>query len=415
MTWCLCWAAPAMGLQADLPARMSDKQLRTFIGVGLCQGAFVAPWHILPVFLDVKLAADPSLPGLTEQTLPVTMTAMFTGWLVGSIGLHKAMEIYSKEQLIIMGSLLLIMVAVATVILPSLTAGNVVLFTLLRFIYGFLMNITAVQCVHVQETMPEGRRNQAIVCTCIVYSLVVILVAASCTWGADWRIEAFFWYAVPMICGLLIAFPDWPQVLQSIPSSAWKEKKTSNLTEDSDDMEAEDWRHAIALAICFLACNCAIYGTSYSAGQLSPNPHESTMILACGDMLGYIAALSADVTGRNKAQGFGFAGAAVCLIACSLGEPGSSTVLGAALLGRVCLNVCFTTIYGILAAIFSPSTQKTALPTCEVAGRLGGIVAPFSGSLPTSLSCPAFAALCLAAALSTMSLPENGRHRCKED
>ena len=77
---------------------------------------------------------------------------------------------------------------------------------------------------------------------------------------------------------------------------------------------------------------------SYSAGQLSPDPHESTMLLACADM-GYIAALSTDVLGRNTAQGFGFAGAAVCLMTCSLGEPGTLMVLGSAMLGRVCLNV----------------------------------------------------------------------------
>ena len=41
----------------------------------------------------------------------------------------------------------------------------------------------------------------------------------------------------------------------------------------------------------------------YSAGQLSPNVFESTILLAVADIFGYIVALSADVLGRNKAMG----------------------------------------------------------------------------------------------------------------
>ena len=38
-------------------------------------GAVALPaWHVLPVFLDLKIAADPALPGLTQDTLPIATT-----------------------------------------------------------------------------------------------------------------------------------------------------------------------------------------------------------------------------------------------------------------------------------------------------------------------------------------------------
>jgi hypothetical protein len=33
------------------------------------------------------------------------------------------------------------------------------------------------------------------------------------------------------------------------------------------------------------------------------------------------------------------------LFLCSTGEPGSALVMGSAMLGRICLDLCFTTIY----------------------------------------------------------------------
>ena len=78
--------------------------------------------------------------------------------------------------------------------------------------------------------------------------------------------------------------------------------------------------------------------------------------------------------------------AAMCLLLCSTGEQGSALVLSAAVMGRLCLDVCFTTVYVGLGAIFSGSCAKTALMICEATARLGGIIAPLSGTWPTSVS-----------------------------
>lgn len=85
-------------------------------------------------------------------------------------------------------------------------------------------------------------------------------------------------------------------------------------------------------------------------------------------------------------QASAFFMASICLLLCSTGEPGSPLVLGAATLGRLCVDVCFTTIYVGLAQIFSSQSSKMALTVCETTARLGGIVAPLSGTWPTSVA-----------------------------
>lgn len=62
----------------------------------LCGGS--GCFHILPVFIDSKLAEDETLPNLlSDSTLPWSQTAIFAGWLVGSVGLRPALEIFSKD------------------------------------------------------------------------------------------------------------------------------------------------------------------------------------------------------------------------------------------------------------------------------------------------------------------------------
>ena len=45
-----------------------------FVGVYVLGALALPAWHVLPVFLDLKIAADPALPGLTHETLPIATT-----------------------------------------------------------------------------------------------------------------------------------------------------------------------------------------------------------------------------------------------------------------------------------------------------------------------------------------------------
>ena len=89
--------------------------------------------------------------------------------------------------------------------------------------------------------------------------------------------------------------------------------------------------------------------------------------------------------GPTQCQAFCFFAACICLMLCSTGEPGTPFVLSFAVVGRLCLDVCFTTIYVALAQIFAGRASKVAFTTCETTARLGGIIAPLSGTWPASV------------------------------
>lgn len=126
----------------------------------------------------------------------------------------------------------------------------------------------------------------------------------------------------------------------------------------------------------------------------------STILLHSADIVGYLAVLSATHVGGHKLQYSAFIGAAVC-----------SFVLTFAMIGRLCLDVCESTIYLLRTDLFKGSSQKGALATCEAAARLGGIIAPLCGTLPTTTFCPIFAGLCLASAWATTLLSSERQPR----
>ena len=82
---------------------MEEKILRDLGGVGVFIASIALPgWHVFPVFLDLKLANDPALPGLTAETLPITTTAIFLGWLASAAVLDRFLEVWDKKQLLLL-------------------------------------------------------------------------------------------------------------------------------------------------------------------------------------------------------------------------------------------------------------------------------------------------------------------------
>eukprot|EP00913_Durusdinium_trenchii_P011318 g10630.t1 len=337
----------------------------------------------------------------------MTTTAIFLGWLVGSLGLHRPLDVWSKEQIIVGANTGLLGVTLATVILPYYTGGlgNLTVFLAVRFVYGLLMNTKPVQLMYVLESVGAAASNRALVVECVLYSIITIALAASCGWVTyflDWRLEMLLWCALPQLLGLFTAFPSSWEILRSVPitwrtavrAPAGAGAKVPELR--SEPLEPTVRRQTIALAVCFIACGCGFYGLSYSAGQLGPNVYLSSILLALPDIVGYLAVLTAEWVGKKKLQRLGH-------FRCAFS---SSFVVLFAMLGRLGLDVCFLTIYGLLAEIFTPMAQATALPTCETSARVGTLLAPFFGTLPSAVSCSMFALMCFSAACTTMVLPD---------
>ncbi|CAK8995266.1 Solute carrier family 22 member 6-B (Organic cation transporter 1-B) (Renal organic anion transporter 1-B) (ROAT1-B) [Durusdinium trenchii] len=359
----------------------------------------------------MKLAADPALPGLTAETLPWSATAIFAGWLVGSISLKQALETFSKAQFLAASSVLLCLSTLATVTLPHLTGGNIVVFSAVRFVTGLLFATGPVGNLYVQDCLPSSRRNQAMAFINTAYSIMAVLMATTCgmfqSW--DWRVDAMLWCGLPPLLAFFIAFNKPFTLLSSIPStlrSKGESSESSKSSESEFSMSPSIFKAALQLGVCFLACGVGSYGLSYSAGKLSENLYTNSVLLNSADILGYITVLGADFLGRKTFQTGSYVLAAFSLLLCGILEPGSWSIVACAMGGRICLNVAFTTIYVALAEVFPERSQKNVLPICQIAARLGGILAPLSGTLPAAVSCPAFGSACLAAALATVTMPD---------
>ena len=395
-----------------------EKLHRDVIGVAVLS-VFLAPWHMLPVFTDIKMAEDELLPGLTSSTLPITTTAIFLGWLIGSICLKRAMETFSSEQLIVLANMGLLVVTLCTVTLPYLTRGNLGIFLVVRFFYGVLMNIKPVQLMYVQDRAPASLFTQVLVVQYCVYTLIAVVMAGFCgslTLSMNWTIEVALWCGLSRWLGLWLAFPNAFEILQQslrlsrpVPDSRRPSGPTKCDDPSGEATLAPDARRSAGLLIvCFIACGCGFFGLSYSAGQLSPNLYLSSMLLYSMDIVGYLGVTAGTWLGKKSMQLWSFLVASLCLFLCGTGEPGSRFVLVFAVIGRLGIDVCFASNYLVLAETFSEAGRVVVLPICETAARLGSILAPFAGTLPTTASCPLFGMICFAAACATINLPDRG-------
>ena len=147
----------------------------------------------------------------------------------------------------------------------------------------------------------------------IGYTVVLILMSWMCrgpTFSMDWRLEAVLWNGLPMLVGLASAFPNFFDIF---------EKKNTHHLEMNGKTKAVNavlsvgaMNSMFECMVTFLACGCGFYGLSYCAGKLSTDVYLSTMLLSGADILGYVAALSANSWGRNRLQGACFALAGCC-------------------------------------------------------------------------------------------------------
>ena len=152
-----------------------------------------------------------------------SLKAIFIGWVVGCLFLPRLLLVFHHAQLLVGSICGLLLVALATVTLPHLTAGNLWVFTAVRFIYGIFLNMHFLQILYVQEAMPEGYGIPALISVNVGFCCMEILQAYLCggpMFDWDWRLQAGLLYSLGLVLCLCIGFPNWWDILCSIPKSS---------------------------------------------------------------------------------------------------------------------------------------------------------------------------------------------------
>lgn len=431
-----------------------------FAIVGLMFNSWGFAFMLLPVFTDLKLAADPSLPTLTTESLALTSTALYFGWLVGSAAVGSVMDAYGRRRTVLGGALGLGLGSLALVAAPSVAAwaggGLLLLMGAARFLVGISSNALSVALVLLQESIPAAWRSRAVAALNTAYSLLAAAMAVACgtaTRGLDWRAEVLLWCLPPVLVAILAGLPLVQESLPYLAGRRRAEEAAEVVTRiarwNGDESLACPATVAaaagtevgaaapnggdagkaaaggaggfsellrppllgrlLALAGCFVACGLGFYGLSYSAGGLSDDVYANSAYLSLADILGYGLSVGADAFGKRLVQGAAFSLAGACLLLCGAlaamggGGPG---LLACAVVGRVCLNVCFCTVYVYAVELFPVACRGAAFSACQLAARLGGVFAPLCGTLAASVSCPVFGLFCVAAAAATFGMPE---------
>eukprot|EP00435_Cladocopium_sp_Y103_P066029 s591_g28.t1 len=191
---------------------------RIILGVCIFLGSFQAPWQALPVLIDRKIAADDGLP-LTENQLILSQTAIFVGWLSGSMLLHPLMQRLTIKQLLVLLGSTMLLLSIATVTLPYIPKVSFSMLCGVRLLHGICLNIQGLQYIYMQNCFP-GYGSQLCSLVNALYSVVAVVMALICgTWAlhSNWRLETLLWFGLPILTGLLLAFPDLCSVLLSLP------------------------------------------------------------------------------------------------------------------------------------------------------------------------------------------------------
>mmetsp|Transcript_13845 Transcript_13845/g.27334 ORF Transcript_13845/g.27334 Transcript_13845/m.27334 type:complete len:214 (-) Transcript_13845:296-937(-) len=104
-------------------------------------------------------------------------------------------------------------------------------------------------------------------------------------------------------------------------------------------------------------------------------------------MPGYLLAFTAIVFGRRLVQSVAFAIAGACLFFGMSFDPNGYSVLCFAMVGHMCLNVCFSTIYVAVVDRDPLSIRTGVMSLCQLGARTGLIFEPLYGKLPASAFC----------------------------
>merc|ERR1719382_1798632 len=168
---------------------------------------------------------------------------------------------------------------------------------------------------------------------------------------------------------------------------------------------AELRRTTFYTCTCWTAASISYYGLSYSAGNLSPNLYLNVILFALMDIVGYsIPGPMVASFGSRLTQAGGFLGTSLSLLLCAVLPQGTWMAVGCALLGRLCIDVAFSTVFLLIVECFPSHCRAAALGVANVASRLLTFASPLCAVAPAYLSCGLLSGTCATALAATWML-----------
>lgn len=430
-------------------------QLNAFfvLMLGMYGSGFV--FDVLPVLTHVKMQQDPSLQGFTKDTLSFAASMLAGGFLVGSAFVGYLMDSFGRKPVVLCGCAGLLVTSVAMVLLPSVIQGEEAFYAyvFIRFLQGLCSPARVGASVYALEIIPGRFRGYAMIVANLYYSLgAAVMVEMSGTIFTDlgWGSEVLFWclpFFVALVVGLqsveesvhfsyekkrtveacnslkeVAAANGTVAKLEAVVSSIRSELNCSSLTGCVNTGASGAVKQGatplaflgdpallfrvVAISAAWTSCSASYFGLTFGAGQLSSDLYANLILLLLADIPGVIITLLADKLGRRSVMGTSLLLAGAGLLLCSTLQNGTTNLVVCALVGRMFVNVAFTTIYVYAPELFPTGCRSSAIGIGTFVSRLGMVVAPFTVVFPISVTCTVFGSMCLLSAGMTFFLPE---------
>lgn len=358
----------------------------------------------LIVFTGDKIAQDPT--GFSQSQVSGCQMLFWAGWAVASATLMPYVDSVGRK----VPCYGLLGIAVLAGII-STRAHQVWLYGAMLFLIGYALPTSGqIGYLLMQESLPERLRTASTVAVNVGFSLVLIMMALQCgyvTRSWDWRLETMAWYVpVALVCLAGVLFVSEPPVFAAQGQGSSPEQPATTEASGLRQLFGASMRGTmINTCICWTAASVSYYGLSYSAGSLSPNVYMNIILFALIDIVGYaIPAPLVASMGAKHAQVAGFLGTALSLLLCALLPQGSWMAVGCALVGRLNIDVAFSTVFLLLVDCFPSNCRAGALGVANVVSRSFTFAAPLCATAPMYLSCSVLSATCAAAAGATWLL-----------
>jgi len=353
------------------------------------------------IFAADRLRSD--IPGMTKVALGTCQSLFWIGWMVASGLIMPNVDAWGRKRPTFFFLFLSLFVAVFITFATTVWSFGTGLFLL-----GLLFPPSALTAaIWMQESVPASQRSTIIVLANVGYAAGSALMAVTCMYTKhwSWRDEARLWFA-PLLVLMVVGPFVTREPAKAASDQAEDNQNTVSFTAQIHALFFSPLRqNTLATLVCWTACAFTFYGLNYSAGNISDDLYSNMALLGLVDIVGYFVPLPImQSLGKLDAQTLGFCGASAALIIGCFAQRGSMAAIGFALVGRLFINLAFTTIYVLVVDCFPEERRASAMGMANLFGRLGSTAAPYTSLLPFHVTSLILSAFTCTAAMATRCL-----------